>query len=206
MAAPQQHVSGPLSWPRSRAWVDGRPRLCRYQQLRHRWAVSGPHLPVPVCVIETAGEVAPWFLVTSAVHLSAAPGVEAWTARCRQEDGCRDPKQHLGMEACRAWTKEPMRRTLQVQPVTLTRRRLLPARLEQAWGPDTRWCKPEGHPPTRQASSLDLRRLCWRYRTEFSPCLVHLAEREEFPQPLPQSRDLWQGCLKSWTPLYIVRA
>jgi hypothetical protein len=190
MAAPQHHVYWPVSWQRSRAWVYGRLRTFRYQQLRCRWAVSGPHIPVHVFVIEMAGDVEPWFLVTSAVELSAAQVVEAWTARFRQEDGFRDPKQRLGMEECRAWTKEPILRTFQVQLVTLTLLRLLQARLDQAWGPDTWWGKPQWNPHKRHASILDLRRLFWRYRTEFSPFLVHLEELEKFPQPLPLSRDL----------------
>ena len=189
MAAPQHHVYWPVSWPRSRAWVYGRLRMFRYKQLRCRWAVSGPHIPVHVFVVEMAGYGAPWFLVTSAVDLSVAQVVEAWTARFRQEDGFRDHKQRLGMEECRAWTKEPILRTFQVQLVTLTLLRLLQTRLDQAWGPDTWWCKPEWNPRKRHASILDLRRLFWRYRTEFSQFLVHLEELEKFPQPLSQSRD-----------------
>ena len=63
----------------------------------------------------------PWFLVTTALDLSAAQVVEVCAARVRQEDGFRDHTQRLGMEACRAWSKEPVRRTFQVHMVALTR-------------------------------------------------------------------------------------
>jgi hypothetical protein len=94
------------------------------------------------------------------------------------------------MEECRAWTKEPILRTFQVQLVALTLLRLLQARLNQTWGPDTWWCKPAWNQRKRHASILDLRRLFWRYRTEFSQFLVHLEELEQFTQPLPLGQDL----------------
>jgi hypothetical protein len=45
-------------------------RLCTFQskQLRCRWAVSGPQIPVHVVVIQMAGYAEPWFLVTSALE------------------------------------------------------------------------------------------------------------------------------------------
>jgi DDE superfamily endonuclease len=190
VAAPQHHLYWPVSWQRSQAWVYGRMRAFRYKQLRCRWAVSGPQLQVHVFVIEMVGYDEPWFLVTSALDLSAAQVVEAWTARFRQEDGFRDHKQRLGMEECRAWTKAPILRTFQVQLVALTLLRLLQARLEQAWEPATWWYKPAWNPHKRHASILDLRRLFWRYRTEFSQFLVNLEELEKFTQPLPLNRDL----------------
>jgi hypothetical protein len=76
--------------------------------------------------------------------------VEAFAARFRQEDGCRDHKQRLGMEACRAWTKEPVLRTFQVHMVALTLLRLLQFRLDQSCGMGS--CRitniPEGDMPT----------------------------------------------------------
>jgi hypothetical protein len=54
-----------------------------------------------------------WFPVTAALDLSAAQVVAAFAARLRREDGFRDHQQRLGMEECRAWTKEPMLRTFQ---------------------------------------------------------------------------------------------
>jgi hypothetical protein len=89
---------------------------------------------VHVFVVAVPGYREPWFLVTTALDLSAAQVVEAFTAHVRQEDGFRDHTQRLGMEACRAWTKELVRRTFQVQMVALTLRRLLPFRLDQTCG------------------------------------------------------------------------
>jgi hypothetical protein len=132
LPAPHHHLYWPVSWQRSRAWVYGRRRAFRYKQLRCRWAVSGPQIPVHVFVVERAGYREPWFLITSALDLSAAQVVAAWTARFRQEDGFRDHKQRLGMEECRAWTKEPILRTFQVQLLALTLLRVLQARLDQA--------------------------------------------------------------------------
>jgi hypothetical protein len=137
-----------------------------------------------------AGYAKPWFLVTSALELSAAQVVEAWTARFRQEDGFRDHKQRLGMEECRAWTKEPILRTFQVQLIALTLLRVLQARLDQMWGPGSWWLKPEWNPHKRHASILDLRRLFWRYRPAFSQFLVALEELEKNPQPLTLRQNL----------------
>jgi DDE superfamily endonuclease len=190
LAAPQHHLYWPVGWQRSRAWVYGRIRTFRYKQLRCRWAVSGPDRPVHVFVVEMAGYEEPWFLVTSALDLSAAQVVEVWAARFRQEDGFRDHKQRLGMEECRAWTKEPILRTFQVQLVTLTLLRLLQGHLDQAWGAGNWWSKPEWNRLKRHASILDLRRLFWQYRPEFSQFLVALEELEKIPQPLPLRKDL----------------
>ena len=186
---PQHHVYWPVSWQQSRAWVYGRMRSFRYKQLRCRGAVSGPQSPVHVLVIYMVGYKEPWFLITSALDLSAAQVVEAWAARFRQEDGFRDHKQRLGMEECRAWTKEPILRTFQVQLVALTLLRLLQSRLNQAWGPGSWWLAPEWNRRKRHASLLDLRRLFWRYRAECSPFCIDLEGLENIPQPLASPRD-----------------
>ncbi len=190
MAAPQHHLYWPVSWQRSRAWVYGRMRTFQDKQLRCRWAVSGPDLPVHVLVVEMASSAEPWFLVTSALERSAAQVVEVWAARFRQEDGFRDHKQRLGMEECRAWTKEPILRTFQVQLAALTLLRLLQGRLDQAWGTGSWWGKPEWNRRKRHASILDLRRLFWRHRAEFSQCLVALEDLEKIPESLPLRQDL----------------
>jgi hypothetical protein len=91
--------------------VYGRLRTFRDKQLRCRWAVSGPQIPVHVYVVEMVDYAEPWFLVTSALDLAAAQVVEVWAARFRQEEGFRDHKPRLGMEECRAWTKAPILRT-----------------------------------------------------------------------------------------------
>jgi hypothetical protein len=110
--------------------VYGRKRRFRYKPLRCHWEVSGPQIPVYVLVVEMAGYQEPWFLVTTALDLSAAQVVAVFAARCRQAEAFRDHTQRLGREACRAWTKEPVRRTFQVQLVALTRLRLLQYRLD----------------------------------------------------------------------------
>ena len=58
--------------------------------------------------------------------------------RFRQEDGFRDHKQRLGMEECRAWTKEPVLRTFQIQMTALTLLRLMQFRLARRFG--EAWC------------------------------------------------------------------
>jgi hypothetical protein len=141
-AAPQHHLYWPVCWRQGQAWVYGRTRRFRYKQLRCRWAVSGPQVPVHVFVIEMAGYAKPWLLVTTALDLSAAQVVAVWAARFRQEDGFRDHKQRLGMEECRAWTKEPILRTFQIQLVALTLLRVLQTRLNHAWGHGSWWLKP----------------------------------------------------------------
>jgi len=160
---PQHHVYWPVSWQQSRAWVYGRRRAFRSQQLRCRWAVSGPQLPVQVFIVEMAGDEEPWCLVTSAPDLSAAQVVDASTARFRQESGFRDHKPRLGMEECRAWTKEPILPTFQVQRIALTLVHVLHARLDQAWGAGTWWPKPEWNPRTAD-TAMRSRRICWRVR------------------------------------------
>jgi hypothetical protein len=137
-----------------------------------------------------AGSKESWFVITSVLDLSAAQVVEAWAARFRQEDGLHDHKQRLGMEECRAWTKEPILRTFQVQIVALTLLRRLQAHLDQAWGPGSWWLMPVWNRRKHHASILDLRRLFWQYRAEFSQFLIDLEDVEKIPQPLAPSRDL----------------
>jgi hypothetical protein len=190
IAAPQHHVYWPVAWQPSRAWVYGRRRRFRYKQLRCRWAVSGPSIPVHIFVVEMAGDEEPWCLVTSALDLAAGQVVEVFTARFRQEDAIRDHKQRLGMEECRAWTKEPILRTFQVQLVAMTLLRLLQTRLDRAWGSGSWWFKPAWNHRKHPPSILDLRRLFWRYRAEFSPFLLALEDLEKIPQPLGPRRNL----------------
>jgi hypothetical protein len=186
VAAPQHHLYWSPSWRTGRAWVYGRIRPFRYKQLLCRWSVSGPQVPVHVLVAEVPGDQEPWCLVTTALDLSAAQVVEAFAARFRQEDGFRDHKQRLGMEECRAWTKEPVRRTFQVQMLALTLLRLLQCRLDQAWGAGSWWWKPEWHAQKHHASIRDLCRLFWRHRTVFSQLLVNLEDMRKAPQALPR--------------------
>jgi hypothetical protein len=184
LAAPQHHVYWSTSWRAGRAWVYGRIRAFRYKHLRCRWSVSGPEVPVHVFVVAVAGYREPWFLVTTALDLSAAQVVEAFAARFRQEDGFRDHKQRLGMEECRAWTKEPVLRTFQVQMVALTLLRLLQFRLEQTREMGSWWSKPEWYAQKRHGSIRDLCRLFWRHRGVFSQLVVALEDREKSCQTL----------------------
>jgi hypothetical protein len=182
LAAPQHHVSWSTSWRAGRAWVYGRRHPFRSKHRRCRWSVSGPAIPGPIFVVAVPGSREPWFLVTTALDLSAAQVVEAFAARFRQADGFRDHTQRLGMEACRAWTKEPVLRTFQGQMVALTLLRLLQYRLEQTPGREHGWSKPAWYAQQRHGSIRDLCRLFWRHRAAFSPLLMALEAREKLDQ------------------------
>jgi hypothetical protein len=184
LAAPHPHVYGSTSGRAGRAWIDGRRRACRDTQRRCRWSVSGPAIPVHALVVAVPGYREPRFLVTTALDLSAAQVVEASAARVRQEEGCRDHTQRLGLEECRARTQEPVLRTFQVQMVALTLRRRLPFRLDQTDGIGHWWAKP-GWDAQKCHGSIRARcRLFWRHRSGFSPLVVALEEREKPSQAL----------------------
>jgi hypothetical protein len=150
--------------------------------------VSGPQGPVHVLAVEMAGSKEPWCLVPSARHLSAAPVVEVFTARVRQEEAIRAHQQRLGMEDGRAWTKEPILRTFQGQRAAMPSLRLRPVRLSRAWAQESWGLNPEGSCRTRQASSLARRRLCWRSRPQVAPGLGELEAREDIPPALGRCR------------------
>jgi hypothetical protein len=179
LAAPRQHAKWGVAWKKGTAWIYGRQRKFHYKQQRCLWSVTGAHIPVHVFVFDVEGFDEPWFLVTTALDLTAAQVVEAFAARFRQEDGFRDHKQRLGMEECRAWTKEPVLRTFQVQMIAQTLLRLMQFRLDTAVGADSWWRKPEWNPRKRHASLLDLRRLFWRHRAKLSQLLEDLEEVEK---------------------------
>jgi hypothetical protein len=112
---------------------------------------------------------------------SADQVLSANSGRFRQEDGFRDHKQRLGMEECRAWTKEPVLRTFQIQMTALTLLRLMQFRLARRFG--EAWCPP---PPwnldKRHVSILDLRRLFWKHRSRFSQVMSALDDLRKPPQ------------------------
>jgi hypothetical protein len=85
------------------------------------------------------------------------------------------------MEECRAWTKEPVLRTFQIQMTALTLLRLMQFRLAGRLGEV--WCPP---PPwnlrKRHVSILDLRRLFWKHRSRFSQVMSALDELRKPPQ------------------------
>jgi DDE superfamily endonuclease len=181
LPAPQDHEHWPVPWQDGRAYIYGRLRSFRYKRLRCCWSVSGPRQIIYAYVFDVPGYDKLWATITSAEDLSPAQALSANGARFRQEDGFRDHKQRLGMEECRAWTKEPILRTFQVQMVAQTLLRLLQFRLDaacrDAWRP-----APEWNPRKRHASILDLRRLFWQHRTSFAQVLAALAKWKKPPQ------------------------
>jgi hypothetical protein len=184
LAAPQHHASWSTSWRAGRAWGYGRTRAFRYKPRRCRWSVSGPEMPVHVFVVAVAGYREPWCLVTTALERSAAQGVAACAARFRQADGFRAHKQRRGMAEGRAWTQEPVLRTVQVQMVALPLLRLLQCRLERTRGMGSWWSTPEWYAQKRHGSIRDLCRLCWRHRGVLSHLVVALDDRAKSCQAL----------------------
>lgn len=181
LPAPQHHAKWNTKWQRGRAYVYGRMRTFRYKQLRCCWSVSGAKQVVWAYVFDVPGYDKLWSTVTSAGDLSAAQVLAANAGRFRQEDGFRDHKQRLGMEECRAWTKEPILRTFQVQTLALALLRLLQFRLDDACG--TRWRPaPPWNLNKKHASILDLRRLFWKHRAKFSQLLAALDDLRKPPQ------------------------
>jgi hypothetical protein len=182
--APKDHEKWKqTTWQESTAYIYGRERSIRYKQLDCYWAVTGPAERVLVFVFEVEDYDEPWYIVTTALSLSAEQAVEVFAARFRQEDGFRDHKQRLGMEECRAWTKEPILRTFGVQMVAQTLLRLLAFELDAEYGPNSWWSPPEWNKTKSHPSVLDARRLLWRYREGFSEFLLELEESRKVPAP-----------------------
>ena len=181
LPSPKDHAKWPVPWENGRAYVYGRLRSFRYKRLRCCWSVSGPEEIMYAYVFEVAGYDKLWSTIASAENLSPSQVISANGGRYRQEDGFRDHKQRLGMEECRAWTKEPILRTFLVQMVAQTLLRLMQFRLDAchgtAWRPAPPW-----NPRKRHASILDLRRLFWRHRRRFSQLLATLDDLRKPPQ------------------------
>ena len=181
LPAPQEHAQWSVRWQKGRAYMYGRLRGFRYKRLRCCWSVSGPQQLMDAYVFEVSGYDKLWSTITSAGDLSAAQVLSANAGRFRQEDGFRDHKQRLGMEECRAWTKEPILRTFQVQMLALTLLRLMQYRLDATCG--ARWRHaPPWNPEKRHVSILDLRRLFWKHRARFSQLLSALDDLKKPPQ------------------------
>lgn len=178
LPAPKNHAQWNVPWVQGHAWAYGKLRNFRCKSIDCRWSVSGPNVAVRVWVFEVEGYAEPWFIVTSALDLSAAEVLEAYAARFRQEDAIRDHKQRLGMEEVRAWTKAPILRTFMMQQLCMTLLRLLQWQWAQSRGEG--WCPP---PPWNKnktrVSILDLRRLFWRHRKLFSHFLQEMDEVEK---------------------------
>lgn len=183
LPAPQEHAQWKATWQKSTAYIYGRQRSIGYQQLACYWSVTGPKELVHVFVFEVEGYDEPWYIVSTALSLTAEQVVEVFAARYRQEDGFRDHKQRLGMEECRAWTKEPILRTFAVQMVAQTLLRLLGFQLDAEYGPKSWWSPPDWNKNKSHPSVLDVRRLLWRCREEFSQFLLKLEELREVPLP-----------------------
>ena len=171
LPAPQHHDRWDAPWQTGAAYLYGRERTFRVKELACRWAVTGPTQPVRAFAVAVEGYADPWFLVTPSATLTAADVVAVFAARFRQEDGFRDHKQRLGMEECRAWTKAPVERTFAVQVVAQTLLRLRGRRLDGpgragGWWSAPAWNRHKSHP-----SLLDVRRVVWASRREFSDFL-----------------------------------
>lgn len=176
LPAPKEYPQWDVQSEEGEAFVYGQMRRFRAKRLECRWAISGANQPVLAIALEVEGYADPWFLITSATTLTTAAVGEAYAARYRQEDAFRDHKQLLGMEECRAWTKEPILRSFQIQMVVMTLLRLIQLGMEgdQPWWQRTPW-----YPQKRYASLLDLRRLFWQRREEFSQFVRQLGEMQK---------------------------
>ena len=178
LPAPCKHRSWRIPWQSGKTWVYGRVRTFRCKMLECHWSVTGPRQLVHVFVFEVDGYEKPWYLVTSALDLTAAQVLEAYAARFRLEDGIRDHKQRMGMEQVRAWTKNPILRTFCMQQLAITLLRLMQWRLEADGVPcftPSPW-----NPRKTRTSLLDLRRLLWRCRREFSQFTQRLGELRKY--------------------------
>jgi hypothetical protein len=152
-------------WHVGFAFVYGRSREIRWKEVVCLWRVLGHDVPVKVIVARVEGYKKRFTLVTSAVELTGLQMIELFAARFRQEDGFRDLKQRLGWEECRAWTKNPIERTSQVQWVTMSLLRLAQFRLESA-GEEDWWFRPPWDKEKDRPSVLDLERLMRRHAGE----------------------------------------
>jgi len=175
---PRQGGRWPGPWHTGQAWVYGRLRQVRWKEVRCLWRVAGPEVAVQAVVARVEGYRKRFTLVTSAAELSGLQVVELFCARFRQEDGFRDLKQRLGWEECRAWTKNPIRRTTQALFVTMTLLRLLQFRLAAA-GEDDWWLPPPWNPGKTRPSVLDVERLLRRHRDRIQQLLAAWLEEGE---------------------------
>jgi len=161
---PRQGGRWPGRWQEGKAWIYGRWRVVHWKEVVCLWAVAGHGLPVKAVVARVEGYRKRFTVVSSACELSGLQLVEVFCGRFRQEDGFRDLKQRLGWEECRAWTKQPILRTTQMQLLAMTLLRLLQFRLEEAEG-DSWWFHPPWNKRKARPSVLDLERL-WRQHRE----------------------------------------
>jgi hypothetical protein len=152
-------------WQEGHAFLYGRRRKVLWKEVVCLWRVSGHQVPVKAVVAKVEGYKKRFTLVSSAVALTGLQMVELFCARFRQEDGFRDLKQRLGWEECRAWTRNPIERTTQVQWVTMSLLRLLQFRLDAVGCVDW-WSPPPWNRKKDRPSVLDVERLLRRHRPE----------------------------------------
>jgi hypothetical protein len=161
----------PGPWQEGQAWLYGKWRQVRWKEVVCLWRVAGPQTKVKAVVAEVEGYQKRFTLVSSARDLSGLQLLEIFCARFRQEDGFRDLKQRLGWEECRAWTKNPIVRTTQMQLLAMTLLRLLQLKLEEAEG-DSWWFHPPWNKRKTRPSVLDLERLLWQHRAAMQALLA----------------------------------
>jgi hypothetical protein len=162
---PRQGGRWPGRWQEGRAFLYGRWRQVRYKEVICLWHPCGAETKVKAVVAKVEGYKQRFTLVSSARELTGLQLLEIFCGRFRQEDGFRDLKQRLGWEECRAWTKNPILRTTQMQLLAMTLLRLLQFRLEEAAG-DSWWFHPPWNQRKARPSVLDLERLLWQHRAE----------------------------------------
>jgi hypothetical protein len=168
---PRQGGRWPGPWHEGKAWIYGKWRKVRWKEVVCLWRVAGPQTKVKAVVAAVEGYKKRFTLVSSARDLTGLQLLEIFCARFRQEDGFRDLKQRLGWEECRAWTKNPIVRTTQMQLLALTLLRLLQFRLDEAAGDRWRFHPPWNKHKTRP-SVLDLERLLRQHRAEIQALLA----------------------------------
>jgi hypothetical protein len=162
---PRQGGRWPGPWQHGKAWIYGRWREVRWKEVECLWRVAGPQVLVKAVVAEVEGYKKRFTLISSARDLTGLQLVEIFCGRFRQEDGFRDLKQRLGWAECRAWTKNPIVRTTQMELLAMTLLRLLQFRLEEAEG-DRWWFHPPWNKRKTRPSVLDLERLLREHRAE----------------------------------------
>jgi hypothetical protein len=183
---PRQGGRWPGAWQQGEAFVYGRRRKVRWEEVVCLWRVLGHDVPVKAVVAEVEGYAKRFTVVTSALALTGLQVVELFCARFRQEDGFRDLKQRLGWEECRAWTRNPILRTTQTVFVTLTLLRLLQFRLDERVG-ESWWPHPPWNPRKRRPSVLDVERFLRQHRPAIQQGLADwLGESGKAGEPAPR--------------------
>jgi hypothetical protein len=177
LSPPRQAGRWPGAWREGQVFLYGRQRKVRWKEVICLWRVLGSDVQVKAVVAEVEGYSQRFTLVTSALNLSGLQVVELFCARFQQENGFRDLKQRLGWEECRAWTKNPIKRTTQALFATLTLLRLLQYRLEAQAGDDW-WLHPPWNQHKTRPSVLDVERLLRQHRSEIQQCLSDWLEKQ----------------------------